>query len=235
MWKDQVVSLHTKIPSGKIMHLSERMLIIGTVNTEEFCKAVTAACKSLIEAEPRITQYDTAVGDGDCGTTLRRGAEAILESASLKTSRNASTAVLHIAHAIEESMDGTSGALYELFFNALAADVRSQLVGVGLMDSKSWAKALAGALGILMKATPARKGDRTLMDALIPFVEAFASTTDFSCALTEARNGRDSTKGMSPSFGRSVYVTAEAWEKVPDPGADGIIAILEGIASAIGV
>ena len=211
------------------------MLIRGIVDTEEFCKAVTAACKSLIEAEARITQYDTAVGDGDCGTTLRRGAGAILESTSLKTSKNASTAVLHIAHAIEESVDGTSGALYELFFNALAADIRSQLAGIELMDSNSWAKAVSGALEILMKATPARKGDRTLMDALIPFVETFASTTDFSCAITEARSGRDSTKGMSPSFGRSVYVTAEAWEKVPDPGAEGIIAILEGIASAIEV
>lgn len=43
-----------------------------------FTDALAAACKSVIAAEPEITRFDTIAGDGDCGLTLKSGAEGVL-------------------------------------------------------------------------------------------------------------------------------------------------------------
>lgn len=193
-----------------------------------------AACQALLAAEPSITQSDRLVGDGDCGTTLSRGANAVLESLSaspLTPSTGASAAVMRIALALESSMDGTSGALYELFVTALAAALQAAPEETATLET--WARAAGVALARLQAMTPARVGDRTAMDALIPYVEAL-SKGDVKQAVAAARKGCESTRGMEASLGRAVYVSRENWDKVADPGAEGIVAIVEGLAQGSG-
>lgn len=200
------------------------------VDATRFTQAVTGACKSLLAAESKITEADRTVGDGDCGTTLARGANAALKTLSELSSSgptSASAAVMRIAHAIEASMDGTSGALYELFFTALGAKLQD--LPEGTMTVSSWADAAGKALDRLQAMTPARQGDRTLMDALIPYIETL-SDGDVSKAVEAAQKGRDSTQGMESSLGRAVYVAGENLSKVADPGAEGIVAIVQGLA-----
>lgn len=202
-----------------------------TVNGDVFTQAVTRACHALLAAEPQITHNDRIVGDGDCGATLSRGANAVLETLShapLGASAYAAEAVLRIAGAVETSMDGTSGALYELFFTALGSAVQG--LPAGEMDVSAWAAAAADALQRLQKMTPARVGDRTVMDALAPYIETLGEAKSADAAVDAARKGRDATKGMEASLGRAVYVAGENWSKVPDPGAEGIVAIVEGLA-----
>ena len=199
------------------------------VDVAQFTKAVTAACQSVIAAEPQITHNDRIVGDGDCGTTLSRGANAALKAISdLNSSATAGSAILRIAHAVESSMDGTSGAIYELFFTALASAVQGQPGESATLAT--WAQAASEALERLQAMTPARVGDRTVMDALTPYIQTLSSSGDVTKAVEEARKGRDSTKGMQASLGRAVYVAGENWDKVPDPGAEGVVAIVEGLA-----
>lgn len=190
------------------------------------------ACKALLAAEPQIAHDDRIVGDGDCGATLSRGANAVLKTLSdtpLGSTAYAGEAVMRIAHAVESSMDGTSGALYELFFTALASAV--QALQATEMDLPAWAEAAAAALKRLQRMTPARVGDRTVMDALVPYIETLSEAKAVEPAVEAARKGRDETKGMEASLGRAVYVAGENWSKVPDPGAEGIVAIVEGLAS----
>lgn len=171
------------------------------------------------------------MGDGDCGSTLARGANATLKTLSeipSDGSTSASAAIMRIAHAIEESMDGTSGALYELFFTALGATLQS--LTEDSMTVTVWASAAGKALQRLQAMTPARPGDRTLMDALIPYIDALSSG-HVPKAVDAARKGRDSTQGMEASLGRAVYVAGENFSKVADPGAEGIVAIVQGLAA----
>ena len=93
---------------------------------------------------------------------------------------------------------------------------------------RTWA--LQKASESLSKYTPARPGDRTLMDTLVPFVEELAKTGDIKAAAAAARKGAESTKGMTPGLGRSVYVGGDGWEKVPDPGAWGLAHFFEALA-----
>lgn len=201
------------------------------MNGEAFTKTVLNACSSLLDAEPRISHNDRIVGDGDCGATLSRGANAVIDtlnSSPLGPSVYAGDAVLRIAGAIEKSMDGTSGALYELFFTALASAV--QALPAKEMDLGAWASAAATALERLQGMTPARVGDRTLMDALIPYIETLQSAGAVGPAVEAARKGCESTEGMPASLGRAVYVAGENWGKVSDPGAEGVAAIAVGLA-----
>lgn len=124
-------------------------------------------------------------------------------------------------------MDGTSGALYELFFTALGTSLQS--LSQDTMSVSLWADAAGKALQRLQAMTPARPGDRTLMDALVPYVEALASG-GITKAVEAAQKGRDTTQGMEASLGRAVYVAGENFSKVADPGAEGIVAIAQGLA-----
>lgn len=138
--------------------------------------------------------------------------------------------LLRIAHAIEENMDGTSGAIYGLFFNGLALHLRDNN-SEEIMAPSDWSIAAAGALKSLQAVTPARSGDRTLMDALEPFVEALSGGLEG--AVEACRQGMMRTKGMKPAFGRAVYVNEVGWEQVPDPGAVGILALAEGLLAGL--
>ncbi len=80
---------------------------------------------------------------------------------------------------------------------------------------------------------PAQPGDRTLMDALVPFVDTLKQTGDVKKAAAAAKEGSDKTKGMKASLGRSVYVGGSGFEEVPDPGAYGLSVFLSGIADAV--
>jgi dihydroxyacetone kinase len=202
------------------------------VNIDLFRATISAGCQKLISAEPEITHSDTLVGDGDCGTTLARGATAVLSF--LKTSNvkvDAVATMLHLVDVVENNMDGTSGALYSIFLTALASFLRS--AKPGQLTSSSWAKAAAAALENLQKATPARQGDRTMMDALEPFIGSLVADGDFRKAVDLARKGVEATKGMKASLGRAVYVEDSAWGRVPDPGAQGVLYFLEGMESAL--
>ncbi|KAI2626740.1 Dak1 domain-containing protein [Hypoxylon sp. NC1633] len=187
---------------------------------------LSKALRNMIEAEPEVTKYDTLVGDGDCGLCLKNGAEAVLSHIKSSSTNDAVNLVKGIAHVIETSMDDA------IFTNAVAHALRAQ-------DSKQtqsatvsvWGTALSDALQTLSRYTPAKPGDRTVVDALQPFVEVLKATADLRKAVDAAKKGCDSTKGMEPGLGRSVYVGGDKWKKCPDPGAYGLLKFLEGFVA----
>lgn len=201
-------------------------------------KIVTAGLAQVIMSEPDVTHYDTILGDGDCGIGLQRGAEAIiadLNKGDLPT--DAIAFVNRVVAVVENTMDGTSGALYAIFLNALSHGLREQDTTEGpvKVDAKIWAKALQSSVVALGTYTPAQVGDRTLMDALVPFVHTLVETGDVRLAAEEAERGAEKTKAMKASLGRAVYVGGEGeWMgRIPDPGAWGLKVFLGGMAGAV--
>ncbi|KAH0425138.1 dihydroxyacetone kinase [Colletotrichum camelliae] len=199
--------------------------------------ALTSALNHVIAAEPEVTKYDTLVGDGDCGLCLKTSAQAVLAYINEQQSLEADAGKLvdNIAGVVEGNMDGTSGALYAIFLNALAHGLRiqsQQMQQEQPATSDTWAKALQSALSALGKYTPAQPGDRTVVDALAPFVSTFAASGSLKDAVEAARKGCESTKGMEASLGRSVYVGGEEWKNCPDPGAYGLVKLLEGLVAS---
>ncbi|KAL1924590.1 uncharacterized protein VTP21DRAFT_4244 [Calcarisporiella thermophila] len=207
------------------------------VDPELFSAALRSGCTSLIDAEPEITRYDSVAGDGDCGITLRNGAKVVLDaldSGKLPITDAAGT-LMFISDLLEESMGGTSGALYCIFLNSLASNLRnfsSDANDTKRVDNEVWTKAIKGALDGLGAYTPARKGDRTLMDALIPFVEALQEG-GLERAVLAAESGAKATQKMSARFGRASYVGEGRENAVPDAGACGVACLLRGISRTL--
>ncbi|PYI32743.1 dihydroxyacetone kinase [Aspergillus indologenus CBS 114.80] len=201
--------------------------------------AISRACHKIVAAEEEIDRFDSLVGDGDCGSTLARTARAILgeleKGGCVHPDGDVVGTVEAIAKVVEDNMDGTSGALYAIFLNAVGASLRNGAVGLQkerLVGAADWSEACVAGLDTLQRATPARVGDRTLMDALEPFIRALQAGESTDTALIAAQAGRDRTQGMRASLGRAVYVPEQGWSEVPDPGAAGLVVLLKGLLLA---
>ena len=90
---------------------------------------------------------------------------------------------------------------------------------------------MKAALDQFFNYTNARVGDRTMMDALIPFISTFVDSGDVKQALDKAKEGVESTKTMQAKLGRSTYLDDSATQGVPDPGAYGLYVLLNGMAN----
>ena len=143
--------------------------------------------------------------------------------------------LLHkISQVVETTMDGTSGALYAIFLNALTHNLREECSSSpSPILASVWAKALQSSLESLNKYTPARPGDRTLIDALYPFVGDLSKTGSVKSAAEAADAGANGTRGMKASLGRTVYVGGDGWQGVPDPGAHGLARFLVGLSEGL--
>jgi len=115
-----------------------------SVRFAEARTALTSGLNRLIKAEPDITHYDTIVGDGDCGIGLKRGAEALLRMLEeSKPTDDLAILLDRIIQVVESTMDGTSGALYAIFLNALVHAIREQSTAEQQnVHAGIWAKAL---------------------------------------------------------------------------------------------
>jgi dihydroxyacetone kinase len=206
------------------------------LNAHLASEVLDCGLERVILAEPDITRFDTVVGDGDCGVGLKRGAEAIrAELAEISKLNDAAQFIDGITAVVERTMDGTSGALYAIFLNAVSTGLRRQhSVGDSVpIDAAAWAKALAFALESLGRYTPAKAGDRTLIDALQPFVDELSRTGSIQVAAGAATDGAQATQGMKASLGRTVYVGGSGYEEVPDPGAHGLAQFFQGLAKGV--
>lgn len=133
-------------------------------------------------------------------------------------------------------MGGTSGAIYAIFLNAVANRL-SELATASKSPAVSELikKSLQGGLEELCRYTPARVGHRTLMDALIPFVNAYAEGS-LENAIAEARKGAEGTRKMAAALGRASYVGQDRFDEeggIPDPGALGVVSILRGVEEVL--
>jgi dihydroxyacetone kinase len=198
---------------------------------------IEAACNALIEAEARLTELDRAVGDGDMGITLSRGAKAVLQNISTRPINNESEILQEIAMTLQQSMGGSSGPLYGVFFLRAANSLRGNFT----VDAMDWARTAMEACEAISEMGGASVGDRTMLDALIPFAETFRSgllaglnaSEALTSAVDAAETGAKATASMFPKRGRSSYLGDRALGH-PDPGAVAAAVWLRAVFTAIG-
>ncbi|KAJ4489890.1 Dak1 domain-containing protein [Lentinula aciculospora] len=194
---------------------------------EEVVKAITRACDALIHAEPELTRMDTVAGDGDCGLTLKAGAQGVLSllQSNEITGHDLPAAFIAIAGVAEDKMGGTSGGLYSIFFSALAQGIRSSST-----TEVDWPSALHHALTKLYTYTRARPPSRTLVDPLDAFVTSLPTEeTEFQNSFQKAQEAARATRGMQAKAGRAVYGGGEEGGGEMDPGAWGVAVLLNAI------
>ncbi|MDL5158821.1 dihydroxyacetone kinase family protein [Actinomycetospora termitidis] len=182
---------------------------------------VEAVCAAVRDAEPRLTELDTATGDGDLGTSLLRGADAVGEELDSYRWDDPVAVLRGIAATLRRAIGGTSGPLYATGLLHAAEH---------LADGGSWATALqAGADGV-SDLGGAKAGDRTMLDALFPAASALAASRSVDEALSAAREGAAATETMAPRRGRSSYL-GDRVHGHRDAGAEAVTVWLAALAS----
>ncbi|OCF38378.1 dihydroxyacetone kinase [Kwoniella heveanensis CBS 569] len=198
--------------------------------------AMKIAADDVLALEPQLTRWDTIVGDGDCGETCALGAKAVL--ASLKKGLGADGDLVQLfrvlTQVIDDSMGGTLGAIFSIFLAGLTTSIIKAVEANPQVEvnPQFFGKMLEEALDILKQRTAARKGHRTVMDALIPFADTLAETGDLSKAAEECKKGGEGTVTLQAKLGRASYVGQLDGEMPPDPGAMAFVAVAQGILKA---
>ena len=203
-------------------------------------RMIRTACNNLIEAEPDLTRWDTIMGDGDCGESLRQGATNLLKALDAKIAESGSvgTVLQELEEILEGKMGGTLGGILGIFVVSLRAALVDNFALTKEENGvpKLWAKATRVALENLSQFTPAKVGDRTVMDTLIPFAEALAANGKFDEGVEAAVAGAEKTKTLKPRLGRATYVGAgldENQEMPPDPGAWGAMVVIKALQAGL--
>lgn len=201
------------------------------VEPKKLERVLRTACDALVASEPDLTRWDTAMGDGDCGETVKTGATSLLaalDDAKVAESGSVNTVLATLEEVAESRMGGTLGGILGILFASLRAAI-AQGAGSGGDPSSVWASAVTSALASLRKYTPAKVGDRTVMDTLIPFAEALGSG-NLDSAVDAAVKGAESTRKIAPRLGRATYVGIKEGEELPpDPGAWAAAVAVKGL------
>ncbi|KAF3766709.1 dihydroxyacetone kinase [Cryphonectria parasitica EP155] len=197
-----------------------------------------SACSALVQAEPDLTKWDTVMGDGDCGETLKTGATSLvaaLDSKKLAARGSVLLVLQEVEDIVETKMGGTLGGILGIFFVSLRHAIERNVSAGQTKDAAQiWGRSLSAALEQLSKYTPAKVGDRTVMDTLIPFAEAIQNVGTFDEGVLAATKGADATRKMAPRLGRATYVAAGRQNGgsgvlPPDPGAWGAMVAIQGL------
>jgi triose/dihydroxyacetone kinase / FAD-AMP lyase (cyclizing) len=197
---------------------------------------VRACCDACIAAEPEMTRQDTLAGDGDCGTTIKAGAQAIRAHVPWLPLHDLSAGAAQLAAETGRSMGGTSGALYSIFFTAAAHGLQG--LSADSATPVDWAEALDRGTAAIKRYGQARAGDRSMVDALEPAAVAARSCAGLGMVVAEsasdaAAQGADATKAMAGRAGRSGYVTDAVLAGVVDPGAFAVATWIQAIAATL--
>ncbi|HDR2514641.1 TPA: glycerone kinase [Enterobacter ludwigii] len=186
---------------------------------------VSTVTQTLIQLENRLNALDAKVGDGDTGSTFAQGARDIAQRLEKKQLplNDVSTLLLLVGERLATVMGGSSGVLMSIFFTA---------AGQTLHDGQPLPEALLSGLAQMKQYGGANLGDRTLIDALQPALEALQKG-DLQAAAQAANAGAEATANMvKAGAGRSSYVNKENLEGVTDPGAVAVAEVFKAMTAA---
>ncbi|XP_060070600.1 triokinase/FMN cyclase-like isoform X4 [Ylistrum balloti] len=225
---------------AQVTKTGPKMATIGSAEASLIFDCLKLAGERLVAAESQLNELDRESGDGDCGSTMARGAQGILTSLGSKDSPNLPVScpgdlALTLASAAEDTMGGSSGGLYSLFFTAASASLQTKV------SPDAYCEALKAGIQTMMKYGGAEPGDRTMLDPLHSASQAWSVALSshtpleaFRLAVEAAEKSAEETAKMKAQAGRASYVSADHL-KNPDPGARAVAvwfrAVLEALSS----
>ena len=183
-----------------------------------------------------LVDLDRAIGDGDHGENMDRGFTAALEALGQAQPASVAEVLKTVAKTLMSTVGGAAGPLYGTAF--LRA---SKAAGDGELDGAGAAAVIAGALEGIQARGKATTGEKTMVDAWTPALEAARAAAEsgsdaaavFEAAATAAEAGAASTEPMRATKGRASYLGERSIGHL-DPGAVSTSLILRAAARAAG-
>jgi dihydroxyacetone kinase-like protein len=193
--------------------------------------AVRSVAAVLVEHRDELVNLDREIGDGDHGENLKRGFTAVLSK--LDDPPESPAAVLKlVASTLISTVGGAAGPLYGTAFMRASAALGDSVT------PESTLAALEAALGGVVARGKAEVGDKTMVDALTPAVEAARAASGsvagmLRAAADAASTGAESTVPLVARKGRASYLGERSAGHM-DPGARSTALMLRAFADAAG-
>jgi phosphoenolpyruvate---glycerone phosphotransferase subunit DhaL len=180
----------------------------------------------------RLNDLDRALGDGDHGSTISRGAQAAIDALQNGTFSSVNQVFAAVGRAMMTSMGGASGMLFGLFFRSA-----EKVPASAVLDLSTLTSLFERGLEDLQARTKAQPGDKTMFDALVPALTSIRdSQGDLISALDQAAKsatqGAQKSAELLPKFGRAKTLGERARGN-PDPGATSVALFFTGLATNV--
>lgn len=206
----------------------------GTIDFKSVLAWVEAAATAIATQKDYLTRLDSAIGDADHGINMNRGFQAALEKLAATPPADVSGAFKTVGMALVSKVGGAAGPLYGTFFLQLS----SATVGKDQLTPAEWAEAFRVGVDGVKARGKAKLGDKTMIDALMPGLEALETAVAEGAELTEAlrRSAEAAAEGMKATIplvarkGRASYL-GERSAGHQDPGATSSHLLLQVAAS----
>ena len=209
---------------------------MSNVTKEQIVDWLKATANVLDENKAYLTQLDSAIGDADHGTNMDRGFKKVMEKLPTVADKDIGNILKTVGMTLISSVGGASGPLYGTFYmrGGMAADAKEELGAEDLVNL------LQGAVDGIIQRGRAQLGDKTMIDALVPALEALkasvAAGKDASEALADAvaaaEQGMKDTIPLQARKGRASYL-GERSIGHQDPGATSSYLILNALLETL--
>ncbi|MEU6192679.1 dihydroxyacetone kinase subunit DhaL [Streptomyces sp. NPDC047061] len=197
------------------------------LDADFFRRWMAATAASVDREAERLTALDSPIGDADHGSNLQRGFKAVV-AALEKDAPDTPGCVLTLAgRRLISTVGGASGPLY----GTLLRSTGKALGDAAEVSEAELAEALRAGVDKVMALGGAAPGDKTMIDALVPAVDALGD--GFGAARAAAERGAEATIPLQARKGRASYL-GERSIGHQDPGATSSALLVAGLAEAAG-
>jgi dihydroxyacetone kinase-like protein len=202
------------------------------VNTDTVSDWMTRFAASMKEHREELVRLDSAIGDGDHGTNMDRGMRKALEKLDSSEQADAGAVLKTVAMALVSSVGGAAGPLY----GTLLLQMGTAMAGKDDVDLESYTAAWRKGVEGVQARGKAEPGDKTMVDALLPALEALEQASDLDSALRDAASAAE--RGMRDTIplvarkGRASYL-GERSKDHQDPGATSTYYLCQTAAEAL--
>lgn len=186
----------------------------------------------MSEHRQELARLDTAIGDGDHGNNMERGMRKALEKLDSAAPADPGAVLKTVAMALISNVGGAAGPLY----GTLLLQMGNAMSGMSEVDLLGFADAWRNGLEGVQARGKAQSGDKTMIDALIPAIEALHEASDLDQGLRDAVQGAE--RGMKATIpliarkGRASYL-GERSRDHQDPGATSTYYLFQSAAVAL--
>ncbi len=197
---------------------------------------IELAAADIAEQRDYLVDLDRAIGDGDHGENMDRGFKAAVEALGQAQPASVAEVLKTVAKTLMSTVGGAAGPLYGTAF--LRA---SKAAGDGDLDGAGVAAVIEGALDGIQARGKATTGEKTMVDAWTPALEAARAAAEsgsdpaavLEAAATAAESGATATEPMRATKGRASYLGERSIGHL-DPGAVSTSLILRAAVRAAG-
>jgi phosphoenolpyruvate---glycerone phosphotransferase subunit DhaL len=194
----------------------------GEVSFQDTLAWIDAFASAVAENKRYLTQLDSAIGDADHGINLDRGFRAVLDKLRTTPPPDLSSALQTVGLTLVSKVGGAGGPLYGTLFR----DLGSNAAGKEALTPEEWTEALEAGIRGVIRLGKAEPGDKTMVDTLLPALQALKEALGDGMAFGEAlrraeaaaEEGMKATIPMVARKGRASYL-GERSAGHQDPGA----------------